>query len=302
MAEMRDPAGGGDGLSPGHSTLEVVSGHNHDRAAAFGKNDKVAYTPARENDKVVVDQQLPDAQKPLTPGAYGDQHQHGPYSPQTTYTQGGWDDSTVRGPSMAGADENKKILGMKRRTFFILLWVVSILAAIGVGVGVGVGVSRRSSDSDDETGTGEVASGSDVSGGPPRTTGTTGTSLPSSAVTSTHSRGSDSDRPTPTVSSVTISAPRSTGAVQLGGVGGRCSNNWGLDCICLERDVCINRWTGEPMTGTGPNDWPCPDDPPDIVACIIRPCLGMSTSSPSQYHMSEKAIRDFGSTAGSIWW
>jgi hypothetical protein len=61
--------------------------------------------------------------------------------------------------------------------------------------------------------------------------------------------------------------------VKIGGIGGRCSNNWGGDCICLDKDVCRTKWKGTPYTGT-PDNWPCPKDPDNIMACVVKPCLG----------------------------
>ncbi|KAK0712049.1 hypothetical protein B0H67DRAFT_493063, partial [Lasiosphaeris hirsuta] len=56
-------------------------------------------------------------------------------------------------------------------------------------------------------------------------------------------------------------------------VGGRCSNQWGGDCICLDEGICRNKWKGTPYTGT-PDNWPCPNDPDNIMACVVKPCLG----------------------------
>jgi hypothetical protein len=59
----------------------------------------------------------------------------------------------------------------------------------------------------------------------------------------------------------------------LAAVGGRCSNNWGDDCICLDINTCRNRWNGVAYSGS-PGNWPCPYDPDNVMACIIRPCPG----------------------------
>ncbi|AEO58762.1 hypothetical protein MYCTH_2306305 [Thermothelomyces thermophilus ATCC 42464] len=299
MADARDPAGAVG--QPDHSTLEVVEGHYHDKAV-FSKNDKVAYVPSRGDYKVVVQQET-DAQKPATPGAYSDQNQPEQYSPQTTYAPGAsaWkgDAFSAREPPQTDGG-GKKILGLKRRTCFTVMWVASLLVAIGVGVGVGVGVSMRSS-SGSGSGSGGSDEGADLgsdSAMPPRTTtpGSTGAgsadSSSSVTVTGSASRGA-------TPSSVTLTAPRSTAAVQIGGVGGRCSNNWGADCICLDRDVCVNRWQGEPMTGTGPGDWPCPDDPNNIVACIVKPCLGKPEGSQCMWSEACRQVDNRTQTASS---
>lgn len=67
----------------------------------------------------------------------------------------------------------------------------------------------------------------------------------------------------------------------LAKVGGHCSNNWGEDCICLDKDVCRKTWGGIAYTGT-PGNYPCPDDPKDIMACVIRPCPTQPKSGTTQ--------------------
>ncbi|EUC32220.1 hypothetical protein COCVIDRAFT_33875 [Bipolaris victoriae FI3] len=62
-------------------------------------------------------------------------------------------------------------------------------------------------------------------------------------------------------------------APTLAAVGGRCSNNWGDDCICLDHNVCRTRWGGIAYTGY-PGNWPCPNDPDNIMACVIPDCPG----------------------------
>src|SRR4051812_22188279 len=62
-------------------------------------------------------------------------------------------------------------------------------------------------------------------------------------------------------------------APALAAPGGRCSNNWGDDCICLDLNVCRSRWGGTPYTGS-PGNWPCPSDPDNIMACIVYDCPG----------------------------
>lgn len=57
----------------------------------------------------------------------------------------------------------------------------------------------------------------------------------------------------------------------LAAVGGHCSNNWGNDCICLDRGACQNTWKGVAYAGS-PGNYPCPADPNNVMACIIRPC------------------------------
>lgn len=74
-----------------------------------------------------------------------------------------------------------------------------------------------------------------------------------------------------------LALPNST----LATVGGRCSNNWGADCICLDKTVCQNTWKGVAYTGT-PGNYPCPADPNNVMACIIRPCPGKPKSGTTQ--------------------
>lgn len=64
----------------------------------------------------------------------------------------------------------------------------------------------------------------------------------------------------------------------LAAVGGRCSNNWGADCICLDSNVCTNQYGGQPYSGSAGN-YPCPDDSGNVMACVINPCpqVGGST-------------------------
>ena len=269
MAETHGPAGRDGPGGHDHSTLEVVPDHDYDRAA-FGRNDKIAYVPSRENDKVVVE-------PPYDP-VYPEQSHPEPYSPQTTLAQGGsaWEgDAWTTGADQGAKKKRERICGLKRRTFFIMLWVVSILVAIGVGVGTGVGVSLRSSNGSgaeaDAAGSGgDMATNSTSS--LPAQTSLTASSIPSGT-------GTSASRTAP-FTSVSVSAVPSNGAVQIGGPGGRCSNTWGSDCICLDIDVCVNKWKGEPFTGHDASDWPCPKDPNNIVGCIVKPCLGKS--APSQ--------------------
>ncbi|KAK0714473.1 hypothetical protein B0T21DRAFT_387151 [Apiosordaria backusii] len=67
----------------------------------------------------------------------------------------------------------------------------------------------------------------------------------------------------------------STNTPQIGGIGGRCQNQWGADCICLDSGICVNKWNGTPYTGYEGN-YPCPDDADNIMACVVKPCLGQT--------------------------
>ncbi len=66
----------------------------------------------------------------------------------------------------------------------------------------------------------------------------------------------------------------------LAAVGGRCveANGWGGDCICLDYKICREKWNGTPYTGH-PGLWPCPFDPDNVMACVVKPCPGMSSST-----------------------
>lgn len=64
----------------------------------------------------------------------------------------------------------------------------------------------------------------------------------------------------------------------LAAVGGRCVNNWGGDCICLDSNICRDKWGGTPYTGF-PGNYPCPNDPHNIMACVIKPCPGQGAST-----------------------
>jgi hypothetical protein len=64
----------------------------------------------------------------------------------------------------------------------------------------------------------------------------------------------------------------------LAAVGGRCSNNWGGDCICLDSTECRDKWGGKAYTGS-PGNWPCPNDADNIMACVVKPCPGVGGSS-----------------------
>ena len=70
----------------------------------------------------------------------------------------------------------------------------------------------------------------------------------------------------------------STTAPVLAAVGGRCSNNWGDDCICLDLNVCRDRWGGIAYSGSAGN-WPCPNDPDNVMACVVKDCPGKGSGT-----------------------
>ncbi|KAK3387366.1 hypothetical protein B0H63DRAFT_392855 [Podospora didyma] len=73
--------------------------------------------------------------------------------------------------------------------------------------------------------------------------------------------------------SPSTSQPRSSSTSDPSILGGRCANGWGSDCICLDESTCRNKWKGTPYTGYSPN-WPCPNEPDNVMACVVKPCLG----------------------------
>ena len=56
----------------------------------------------------------------------------------------------------------------------------------------------------------------------------------------------------------------------LASVGGHCAPDWFLNCICLDEGVCRS-YGGTPNPGS-PGNWPCPDDPNNVMACYVAPC------------------------------
>ncbi|KAK4150609.1 hypothetical protein C8A00DRAFT_17885 [Chaetomidium leptoderma] len=257
-ADQRDPAGdqpaaASAGASHDHSTLEV----DH-RGPDYGK---IVVFPGPDYDKEVVQGQ------PSVP-AYDDQKKHHTAVPWSAW-QG--DVAEAGDTGNAGPVERATFCGLKRRTFFVVLWVASILVAIAVGVGTGVGVTMRSRSDSTDTGTIAEGTADTVSSGSPPTQ-----TQPSTSSTATSQVVPTNTSPSPTSaapSSSTSSAPQSTTSLQIGGIGGRCSNEWGGDCICLEQGICENVWKGTPYTGSAGN-WPCPNDPDGIMACVVAPCLG----------------------------
>ncbi|GAB1312798.1 hypothetical protein MFIFM68171_03008 [Madurella fahalii] len=290
MAEMRGPAGdhlaapceGSAGASHHHSTLEVVFAPDYDKEAVRQS--------AADCDKVVVQQ--PDIPPPPFDQKY--------YTLQTPIPT-----SAAPWERDVGVVDEKKILGLKRRTFFITAWVVSVVIAIAVGLGAGLGATmglRSTSSSGTTAGavTGSLSTTTIVPTTSPTSahdSSSVSTQTPQSEPSATMSliQGSSSPSPTSIVQSSTSSAPQSTASLKIGGVGGRCSNEWGGDCICLDDGICRNKWKGTPYTGT-PDNWPCPDDPDNIMACIIQPCLGKL--EPSQCLWRE-ACRELDPGTGS---
>jgi len=180
----------------------------------------------------------------------------------------------------SGRYDEARILGLRRRTFLIIAWILSVLVALGAGIGGSLGATSRSRNTCTATsnqGDSILATSDDIA---PNTIPATSIS---SINPSTTSIALTSTAPSPQTQTSTIPKPTTTTTnlgPSAGGGGGRCANEWGGDCICLDRGICSNRWKGVPYTGTVDNR-PCPDDPDDdVMACIVQPCLGRS--EPSQ--------------------
>ncbi|KAK4185317.1 hypothetical protein QBC35DRAFT_503957 [Podospora australis] len=254
--------GAGYLLAPNHSTLEVVPGPDYDKEAIRGRDYDKQVVPNVDDKEVVQHLYLP----PNTPAKSG-------------VPWWGGDGSTV-------VPRRTKILGLKKRTFFIVLWIVIlVVAAIAAGLGAGLGITKSSANSGGQTDSvaafPSVTQLEESSAADPSTSLTLGT-LPSDTsnfATSTGSTRSSGSAPPPSSSapppSPTSSSapPLSTATFKYGGVGGRCTNRWGSDCICLEEGICRDRWKGQPYTGYEGN-WPCPDDADNVMACVVKPCLG----------------------------
>ncbi|KAH6857050.1 hypothetical protein B0I37DRAFT_89272 [Chaetomium sp. MPI-CAGE-AT-0009] len=276
MADMGRLAGGAGHND--HSTLEVVHTQDYNNVA-FNKNDKVAFVPSHEHDKIAVPPQAYDD------AAYYHQPNSGAWRPQTettpaTVAQSGytWDGDARAPGGDVGTGKKERILGLKRWVFFTVMGIVLfIVVAVGVGVGVGVGVSATRSTSNAEAGA-AASSTSDTAA--LSTASTTSMQTPETATSSVQSATATSASRASTGSrSSTSSATRSTPSRQLvGGFNGRCTENWGSDCICLDENVCASTWNGTAQTGRKP-DWPCPNDPVYVKACYVQPCKDASQPS-----------------------
>jgi hypothetical protein len=276
MAEIGSQAGGAGNYQ--HSTLEVVPTQDYGKVAS-DKNDKVAFVPYHEHDKIAVPPQSYDDAAHYHQAHYNQANYHqandGVWSPQTTLAQSGsaWDgDAGASGGVGTEKREEVRILGLKRWVFFTILGIVALLVAIGVGVGVGVGVSTRSTNNAEAAAA--DSSTSHTTALP--TAYTTSIETPGTAPSSVQSRTATSASQSPSSRSSTSSAPQSTPSRQVvGGFNGRCTDNWGNDCICLDEKVCVDKWNGTAQTGNRP-DWPCPNDPIYVKACYVQPCMNAS--------------------------
>ncbi|EEH35066.2 hypothetical protein PAAG_06113 [Paracoccidioides lutzii Pb01] len=60
-------------------------------------------------------------------------------------------------------------------------------------------------------------------------------------------------------------------------INGRCDarSQWGSrpDCICIDHNVCTNKYRGYAVQGS-PGNWPCPRDGANVWGCMVgRPCV-----------------------------
>ncbi|KAK1830407.1 hypothetical protein QBC39DRAFT_112222 [Podospora conica] len=286
-----------------HSDLEVVpdGGGNYDKFS-------IPSSPYSDRDKILVPPQ-PYYQKELAveQNAYGPGGTDRGYnSPGAGYGNG--DD----GAALPHPGRRQKILGLRRKTFFILVWIVSIALAIAIGVGAGVGASSSRSDSGSSNTDANDAAAAAAEPKTPATgvrdeitaavgpaastpsqrstaaappTGeeeaeetprvsvsvTTRTPAPTTVVT-TAAATAQVVPPPPTTTAAAAPPPSSTAAASV--VGGRCSNQWGSDCVCLDKGICRDVWRGTAYTGYEGN-WPCPGAASaDVMACVVKPCLG----------------------------
>lgn len=65
-------------------------------------------------------------------------------------------------------------------------------------------------------------------------------------------------------------------------IGGKCSGDWGANCICLDKGVCANTWNGRPQQGSAGN-WPCPYDADNVWGCYVAPCKGKGVNTVCQW-------------------
>ncbi|KAK0717370.1 hypothetical protein B0T26DRAFT_709736 [Lasiosphaeria miniovina] len=233
---------------------------------------------------------------------------------------------TLRGPGgpalgsgngSSSATKPATIMGLKRRTFFIATWILSLLVGVAIGAGGSLGATMGSRNScaapapaleTQNAASQTTAGGASLQSRTASISQSAGTSLGSTTApyapplsgsssqkqawpSSSSSSSSSSPFSSSSLSSSSSTSPPSSSPSSRSSAraaspsesatpgGGRCSNNWGLDCVCLDQGLCEARWKGKPYTGSEGN-WPCPNEPDNIMACIIKPCLGQV--SPTQ--------------------
>lgn len=244
-----------------HSDLEVVpDGADYDKTA-------IPSSPYSHHDKILVPQQPYYQKEVVEQNAYpvgGDGYNNNNPAPAAAGHGNGDAIAALIAPPPT---RREKILGLRRKIFFILVWIISIALAIAIGVGAGVGASSSRNNSSAATKTGVKEEITAAASGHATPSPTSSTS-PGGAQVSPTTRLSTTDSRLPTTT-ISPSPP----PVKTGGVGGRCSNQWGADCVCLDSGICRDVWRGTPYIGYEGN-WPCPGDPANVMACVVKPCLG----------------------------
>ncbi|KAK3994409.1 hypothetical protein QBC44DRAFT_379452 [Cladorrhinum sp. PSN332] len=251
-------------------------------------------------------QDIDKMQVPIDKEAVPGQAIHHRFNPGTIMDNKG----TKNGSTGATASTRGRIMGMKRGDFLVVAWIISIIIAVAAGVGGSLGATAAAASSRHSCPAAPLASTSttddtlhDDSSPPPQNSTSSvliPSSSPSEASTTTPSLRVSLTQATSSFTSTTSeSLPIPPTDIIIGGPGGRCSNEWGRDCICLDSGVCKYQWQGEPKEGP-PENRPCPGDSgSSIMGCIVRPCLGKST--PAQCLWKEacrKVFTDPDSRAG----
>jgi hypothetical protein len=255
-----------------HSDLEVVpDSANFDKIA-------IPSSPYSHHDKILVPQQPYYQKEVVEQNAYGVVGGGYNNSPEVAAAAAGYGNGSEGQGAAAPippAGRREKILGLRRKTFFILVWVFSIALAIAIGVGAGVGASSSRNNN------AAAAANGTTTGIREEITAAPGPAAPSQNSSGANTAGGPSTAPLlPTSLPATTTSPSSQSSsstapppLKTGGVGGRCSNQWGADCVCLDSGICRAVWLGTPYIGHEGN-WPCPADPANVMACVVKPCLG----------------------------
>ncbi|KAK0750030.1 hypothetical protein B0T18DRAFT_487786 [Schizothecium vesticola] len=274
-----------------HSDLEVVP------HAADSDKYAIPSSPYSDHDKILVPQQPYYQKEVVEQNAYGvGGYYNNNYNTNTNNNNNNNSPAAAAAAGYGNGDEGQgaaapipptgrreKILGLRRKTFFILVWVISIALAIAIGVGAGVGASASRNNN---TAAAAAANGT-ATGVREEITAGAGPAAPSqnSGGGGANTAGGPSTSPLlPTTLPTTISPSSQSSSttapppLKTGGVGGRCSNQWGADCVCLDSGICRDVWRGTPYTGYEGN-WPCPADPNNVMACVVKPCLGKAKGS-----------------------
>lgn len=263
-----------------HSDLEVVpDGADYDKTA-------VPSSPYSHHDKILVPQQPYYQKEVVEPNAYGVDGGGYNKSPAAAVAGSGNGDA-IAALIAPPPTRREKILGLRRRTFFILVWIVSIALAIAIGVGAGVGASAsRNNSSNAATTTGVREEITNAGAGP-------ATPSPTTPPGDGGVQASPTTRlfTTTRLSTTTATTASPPPPVKTGGIGGRCSNQWGADCVCLDSGICRDVWRGTPYIGYEGN-WPCPGDPANVMACVVKPCLGKAKGAQCLWREACREVDD----------